>query len=276
MILVSVKGSRSPHFLKMVPASVWHFHKQAWLSHAICWLITYLRRGLFALAFSLWPCAIVMLSRYQGFLRSCSLLPGGQLFIWDAQWINSAIKRHKDSTRENKRRDQSTNSGSLKEECSWANWGEADTPESACGGVFTKHSSTFPDEILCRRIILMKMSFLPPPYSLHPSVRPFSDKQLAGRPRASSPVILPVLLQLTESSLTSLSLHSQKDTKCNECFTVDFRKAELLRFKTNHNHTGKRLLQPPVSLFLLSSINLILLLFSASCSFPSLLWTSVL
>lgn len=75
-----------------------------------------------------------------------------------------------------------------------ASWGSVYVYLFVHVGVFSKHWATFPDEILCRGIILMKMSFPFPSLSFCLSIcqsdQPFSDKQPAARPRSSSPTFV--------------------------------------------------------------------------------------
>lgn len=133
-----------------------------------------------------------------------------------------------------------------------ANWGEAGFPASrgrlpVCGGVFTKHWATFPDEILCWRIILMKMSFPLPPHfilSVHLSAQ---GGQTSSGPRS-------LLIAGHCSLLTSPRLsggydwqtprwhlylgHKRYKTQVPHC---QLSKGQLL--KVNHNHAANFLLQ---------------------------------
>ena len=74
----------------------------------------------------------------------------------------------------------------------------------------TKHWATFPDEILCCRIILMKMS--PPVLSIHLSVRARLLSHYCSR-------LTSFVQQLTDSSLTSvlLSSHKRSQTQVRHC-----------------------------------------------------------
>lgn len=71
-----------------------------------------------------------------------------------------------------------------------------------CLCVFNKHRATFPDEILCCRIILMKMSFSPSPCLFSPSIRTSVHLQTNSRLAA---LTLPPLPLFTSRHLRTTS-----------------------------------------------------------------------
>lgn len=124
-----------------------------------------------------------------------------------------------------------------------------------CVGVFTKHWATFPDEILCCRIILMKMSYFPPSLSFSQSIcqsdQPFSDKQLANRPCSSSPAFIQISSPWHydgHSQVMFVTLYSQEDRNYHECSCLsllikkriknDLKKCKMNPNNLSHIHKG--------------------------------------